>query len=170
MLDFEALRCRVAAYVCWRESRTASLSPSEFQIAQMAHISLRALRLFPFAFFPRRAAVSSIETRIPHVHSARRCIFTRDRSSSESGSARRCCSYLELVGRESRLSVGLALAESALETELSWNALDSVSGVDVLHQSDLVASSATLARDDRRVGEEVLPDLRKLVQHSHSRL
>lgn len=39
------------------------------------------------------------------------------------------------------------------------HALNSVLGVDVLDQSDLVAGCATLARDDGAVCKEVLPNL-----------
>ena len=51
--------------------------------------------------------------------------------------------------------------QGALEAELCRNTLDAMGGVEVLHQRDLVASRRTLARDDRGVGEEELPDLRR---------
>ena len=38
--------------------------------------------------------------------------------------------------------------------------LDSVGGVDVLDERDLIAGGASLAGDDGAVGKEVLPDLR----------
>ena len=43
------------------------------------------------------------------------------------------------------------------------NALDTVSGVQVLDKSDLVASCGALAGDDGGVGEEEFPDLLLLV-------
>jgi hypothetical protein len=45
------------------------------------------------------------------------------------------------------------------ESMLGRDALDSVSRVDVLDESDLVAGGTTLAGDDGRVGKEELPDL-----------
>ena len=46
-----------------------------------------------------------------------------------------------------------------MQAKLRRDALDAVSGVDVLDQCDLVAGSGTLARDDGRIGEEVFPYL-----------
>ena len=51
---------------------------------------------------------------------------------------------------------GLARAR---EAKLRLHALDAVRRVDILDQRDLPAGGAALARDDGRVGEEVLPDL-----------
>jgi hypothetical protein len=63
------------------------------------------------------------------------------------------------VAREALLASGLAGIEGTLQAKLVVNTLNTVGGVDVLDQSDLVASSTTLARGDGAVGEEVLPDL-----------
>jgi hypothetical protein len=55
--------------------------------------------------------------------------------------------------------INLAGIESAGETELALDTLDTVSRVDVLDQSDLIASCGSLAGDDRGVGEEEFPNL-----------
>lgn len=49
--------------------------------------------------------------------------------------------------------------QRARKPELAWDPLDAVRGVDVLDERDLVAGCAALARDDGRVGEEVVPYL-----------
>lgn len=49
---------------------------------------------------------------------------------------------------------------SSGETELGGDALDTVSRVDVLDQSELPASGTTLAGGDGGGSQEVLPDLR----------
>lgn len=46
------------------------------------------------------------------------------------------------------------------ETVLRVDALNTVSGVDVLDEGELPAGSTTLARGDGGGGEEVFPDLR----------
>lgn len=46
-----------------------------------------------------------------------------------------------------------------IETELGLNALNAVSGVDVLDQSKLPAGSTTLAGGDCGSGQEVFPNL-----------
>jgi len=52
------------------------------------------------------------------------------------------------------------------ETELGLDALNPVSGVDVLDKSELPAGSTTLARGDGRSSQEVFPNLAKsLVIH-----
>lgn len=48
----------------------------------------------------------------------------------------------------------------ALEAVLGVNTLNTVRGVDVLDEGQLPAGSASLAGDDGRVCQEVLPDLR----------
>lgn len=60
---------------------------------------------------------------------------------------------------ERRLASGLASLKSALQSELRWDALDTVRRIDVLDKRDLVACRTTLARDDGAVREEVFPDL-----------
>jgi hypothetical protein len=45
--------------------------------------------------------------------------------------------------------INLAGIESAGETELAMDTLDTMSRVDVLDQSDLIASCGSLAGDDR---------------------
>jgi hypothetical protein len=68
--------------------------------------------------------------------------------------------HLNLQGdREVVLTSGLAGFESALQTELAVDTLDTVGRVDVLDQCKLVAGGTTLAGGDGAVGEEVLPDL-----------
>lgn len=57
------------------------------------------------------------------------------------------------------LDINLACVESTGEVELGGDALDTVSGVDVLDKSDLVASCSTLAGGDGGRGKEVFPDL-----------
>ena len=49
--------------------------------------------------------------------------------------------------------------QCTFQAELSRGPFDAVSRVNVFNQSNLVASSGTLARDDRGVCEEELPDL-----------
>ena len=63
------------------------------------------------------------------------------------------------VDGEALLASGFASIEGTLKAELAVDTLNTVRGVDVLDQSDLVASGATLARGDGAVGEEVFPDL-----------
>lgn len=53
----------------------------------------------------------------------------------------------------------LGLLESSSKGELSWDTLNTVSGVDVLDQGDLVAGGSTLTGDDGGVSKEELPDL-----------
>jgi hypothetical protein len=53
----------------------------------------------------------------------------------------------------------LACRESALEIELGVDTLNTVDSVEILHQSDLITSGRTLARDDGGAGEEEFPDL-----------
>lgn len=62
--------------------------------------------------------------------------------------------------REAALAnvVDSSLAGSS-KTELSVDALDTVSRVDVLDKGNLPAGSTTLAGSDGRGSEEVLPDL-----------
>lgn len=49
--------------------------------------------------------------------------------------------------------------QSALEAELRRHAFDTMRGVDVFHEHDLVARCRALPRHDGGVGEEVFPDL-----------
>jgi hypothetical protein len=63
------------------------------------------------------------------------------------------------------LNGGLA---GALEAILGVNSLNTVGGVDVLDEGQLPAGSASLAGDDGRVGQEVLPDLRNGKSSSQS--
>lgn len=55
--------------------------------------------------------------------------------------------------------VDLGGTQASREAELGLDAVDTVAGVDVLHQHNLEAGSRALARGDGRVSEEVLPDL-----------
>ena len=55
-------------------------------------------------------------------------------------------------------ALSLARIESTGEGELSVDAIDTVHGVEVLNAGDLEASCGALARSDRGVGKEVLPD------------
>jgi hypothetical protein len=55
-------------------------------------------------------------------------------------------------------ALSLARIESTGEGELSVNAIDTVHGIEVLNAGDLEAGGGTLARSDRGVGKEVLPD------------
>lgn len=71
-----------------------------------------------------------------------------------------------LCHREARLASLLASIERTLQTKLAIDALNTVRRVDVLDQSDLVASRATLAGDDGAVGKEVFPYLRTCQQAS----
>lgn len=48
----------------------------------------------------------------------------------------------------------------ALQAVLGVNALNTVGGIDVLDHGELPTGSASLAGDDGRVGQEVLPNLR----------
>lgn len=63
------------------------------------------------------------------------------------------------IGLLPGLEVDLSGAKRSRKSELSVDALNTVSGVDVLDQDNLVAGSTTLSGYDGRVGEEVLPDL-----------
>jgi len=64
------------------------------------------------------------------------------------------------LGRgEDSLCDVLCSLESARETELGVDTLDTVGRVDVLDHGDLVAGGGTLTGDDGRVGKEVFPDL-----------
>jgi hypothetical protein len=63
-----------------------------------------------------------------------------------------------LFGSEG-LDGGLASCESCGQTELSVDTIDTVSGVQVLDQGDLVASCTSLSGNDGGVSQEVLPDL-----------
>ena len=67
--------------------------------------------------------------------------------------------HSRLVDGEFALLRGLGSSQRTREVELVVDALDTVSRVDVLDQSDLEASGGALAGDDGRVREEVLPDL-----------
>lgn len=49
--------------------------------------------------------------------------------------------------------------QRAGKSELRWDTLDAVRGVDVLDQRDLEAGGGALAGDDGGVGEEEFPDL-----------
>jgi hypothetical protein len=66
---------------------------------------------------------------------------------------------LILVFGERRLVGSLAGLKSPGQRELSVNALDAVSGVQVLNEGDLIASSGALARNDGGVSKEEFPDL-----------
>lgn len=66
---------------------------------------------------------------------------------------------LLLVDRERVPALLLASLQRTAQTIGIVNALDTVSGVDVLDEGDLVAGSGTLAGDDGAVGEEEFPDL-----------
>ena len=57
-----------------------------------------------------------------------------------------------------------------MQVELRRNALHTVSRIDILDQSDLVASRTTLSRHDGRVGKEVLPDLDTHVSCIHKEI
>jgi hypothetical protein len=46
-----------------------------------------------------------------------------------------------------------------MQVELSGNSFNTVGGVDVLDQGDLVASRCALPGGDGRVGKEIFPDL-----------
>jgi len=70
---------------------------------------------------------------------------------------------LVLVLGERCLVGGLAGLKCPRQGELGIDALDAVSGVQVLDKGDLVAGCGALARDDGGVGEEELPDLFLLV-------
>lgn len=81
-----------------------------------------------------------------------------------------CYSYDGLASPQARKPTLLANWEDGLASFLCsiegtgqavrvGNALDTVGGVDVLDESDLVAGGATLTRDDGAVCEEVFPDL-----------
>ncbi len=48
---------------------------------------------------------------------------------------------------------------STFETELRWDTLDPVRGVDVLDHGDLPAIGTALAGNNGGVSEEILPDL-----------
>lgn len=61
---------------------------------------------------------------------------------------------VQLVGR-----LGLAGSESCGQAKLGVDTLDAVNSVKVLNAGNLEAGSGTLAGSDRRVGEEVFPDL-----------
>ena len=66
--------------------------------------------------------------------------------------------------RSTRRLLGLgelrpASSESSRETELGVDTVDTVDSVEVLDAGDLEASSRSLAGGNRRVGEEVFPDL-----------
>jgi hypothetical protein len=62
---------------------------------------------------------------------------------------------------------GLVGSESSRQVELRWNALDTVSGIQVLDKRDLIASGSTLAGGDGGVRKEVLPDLLKVRYFPH---
>jgi hypothetical protein len=64
-----------------------------------------------------------------------------------------------LLGPGREVDLGLGSLESAAQAELRVDTLNTVGGVDVLDQHDLVASGTTLTRDDGGRGKEVLPDL-----------
>ena len=56
---------------------------------------------------------------------------------------------------------------STCKAKLIRHTLDAMRRVDILDQSDLVTGSAALPRDDRRIGEEILPYLCSLsVSHN----
>ena len=57
------------------------------------------------------------------------------------------------------LDTSLTSREGAREVELAGNTVDSVGGVDVLDQGDLVTSCGTLAGSNSCRSKEVLPDL-----------
>ena len=57
------------------------------------------------------------------------------------------------------MDIDLAGGESTRECVLAWDTFDTVGGVDVLDEGDLVASSGSLTGDDGRVGEEIFPNL-----------
>jgi len=58
-----------------------------------------------------------------------------------------------------RRDIDFAGSQSPRETELTRNALNTMSRVDVLNEADLVASCTSLTRDNSGVGKEVFPDL-----------
>lgn len=68
-------------------------------------------------------------------------------------------SFSSFRSREQVLRRGFASLQRSLEVELRLHALNTMRGVDVLHQRNLVASRGALAGDDGAVGEEVLPYL-----------
>jgi hypothetical protein len=90
-----------------------------------------------------------------------RCHRTLAKSSFEPcGNLRTSEYHLNLHGdRKVVFAGGLARFKSTLQTELAVDALDTVGGVDVLDQCQLVAGGTTLSGGDGAVGEEVLPDL-----------
>lgn len=53
----------------------------------------------------------------------------------------------------------LTSIQPSFQTELTRYTLNPMSRINILHQRDLVARSASLARDDGAVGEEILPYL-----------
>lgn len=88
-------------------------------------------------------------------------LFVVDRTSMSS-SARELNSVVLGPG----LLVRPGGSKGSRKAKLTRNALDAVDGVDVLDQDNLVASCASLARDDSGIGKEVLPDLLHRCQHS----
>jgi hypothetical protein len=57
------------------------------------------------------------------------------------------------------LDINFASVESTCESELSWDAFDTVGRVDVLDEDNLVAGCRPLTRDNGRVGKKEFPDL-----------
>jgi len=64
-------------------------------------------------------------------------------------------------GPGSNVELGGGGCAAARQSELRVDAIGAVRRIDVFNQRDLVASSATLARDNGRVGQEELPNLVK---------
>ena len=58
-----------------------------------------------------------------------------------------------------KVELGPGRLETALESVLGRNTLDTVSGVDVLDQGDLEAGGTALARGNGGVGQEIFPNL-----------
>lgn len=75
---------------------------------------------------------------------------------------------LLLAGRESVLALLLASVQRTTEAVGVVDTLDTVCGVDVLDQRDLVASGGTLAGDNGAVSKEELPDLRITMLANHT--
>ena len=55
--------------------------------------------------------------------------------------------------------VSLGCSKRPGEAKLAGDALNPVRGVQILDQDNLVTGSAALARNDSRVGQEILPNL-----------
>jgi hypothetical protein len=81
--------------------------------------------------------------------------------SSAQGSANLLLYSANSALRKVRLDIDFAGVESTREAKLRRNAFNTVGRVDVLDEGDLVAGSGSLTGDDRGVGKEVFPDLKR---------